>query len=232
MRAPYLTLRLEANARLRRLVIGRDAEADEAVWRATAEAVALSINALFAQVFEEDLRHAAIDFPWPPPAHAARLCALLACAARFGRPDFAFEAPTALCRRASPFADPALHASAVAELEAGARRIGGATSLARELERIVSAALPRRLGEDEAARRLKLSRRTLVRQPAAEGGSFRDLIDDVLRQRARAMLDAHSLSRDEMAARLGYADPTSFSRACRRGFGNSPLAPLAGRRVG
>src|SRR5208337_1361637 len=85
VRAPYLTLRLEANARVRRLVIGRDAENDEPVWRATAEAVALSMNALFAQVFEEELRQAAIDFPWPPPAHAAKLRALMTCEARFGR---------------------------------------------------------------------------------------------------------------------------------------------------
>jgi len=218
VRAPYLALRLEANARVRRLVIGRDAETDELVWRATAEAVALSMNALFAQVFEEDLRHAAIDFPWPPPAHAARLRALLTCAARFGRPDFAFEAPAPFCRRASPFADPTLHASAIAELEEGVRRIGGRTSLARELERIISAALPRRLGEDEAARRLGLSRRTLVRRLAAEGVSFRGLLDGVLRERARAMLEAREPRRGAMAARLGYADPTSFSRACRRWF--------------
>ncbi len=217
VRAPYLTLRLETNARLRRLVIAQDGATDDAVWRAVAEAVALSMNAMFAQVFEEDLRHAAIDFPWPPPAHAARLRALLTCAARFGRPDFAFEAPAPLCRRASPFADPTLHANAIAELEEGARRIGGTTSLARELERI-SAALPRRLGEDEAARRLGLSRRTLVRRLAAEGVSFRGLLDGVLRERACAMLEARELRRDAMAARLGYADPTSFSRACRRWF--------------
>jgi AraC-like DNA-binding protein len=32
------------------------------------------------------------------------------------------------------------------------------------------------------------------------------------------LLDAGKLSRDEMAEALGFADPTSFSRACRRWF--------------
>ena len=219
VRAPYLTLRLETNARLRRIVVAHDAGIDDAVWRTIAEAVALSLNALFAQVFEEDLRHAAIDFPWPEPAHAEKLRALMPCTARFSRADFAFEAPAALCRRASPFADPALHTRAVADLEEGARRIGGATSLKREVERIISTTLPRRLGEEEAARRLGLSRRTLVRRLSAEGVSFRGLVDDVLCERARAMRGARDLSRDAMAARLGYADPTSFSRACRRWSG-------------
>jgi len=82
----------------------------------------------------------------------------------------------------------------------------------------VAGALPRRLGEDEAARRLGVSRRTLVRRLAAEGVTFRGLLDVTLRERARVMLDQRNVSRDAIAARLGYADPTSFSRACRRWF--------------
>ena len=35
-----------------------------------------------------------------------------------------------------------------------------------------------------------------------------------------AMLSVGALSRDEMAAALGYSDATSFSRACRRWFGS------------
>jgi AraC-like DNA-binding protein len=42
----------------------------------------------------------------------------------------------------------------------------------------------------------------------------------VLRERVRAMLSIGALSRDEMAAALGYSDATSFSRACRRWFGS------------
>jgi AraC-like DNA-binding protein len=132
--------------------------------------------------------------------------------------DFAFEAPSALLTHPSPFADPMLHTRAIADLEDAARRIGGADGLIRDLERLAAISLPRRLGEDEAARRLGLSRRTLVRRLSAAHVEFRGLIDGVLRDKARAMLDARKLSRDSMAEALGYADPTSFSRACRRWF--------------
>ena len=220
-RAPYLAFRLQSGARARRVVITRDAPMDGAVWRATAEAVALSINAVFAQVLEDGFRRAAIDFPWSAPPHAAGLRGLFACELRFDRPDFAFEAPAALCPHVSPYADPALHRSALAELEAAARRIDGAASVGREVERMIEAALPRRLGAAEAARRLGLSRRTLVRRLAAEDAAYGALLDGVLRERARSLLAAGALSRDHAAEALGYADPTSFSRACRRWFGGA-----------
>jgi AraC-like DNA-binding protein len=39
-----------------------------------------------------------------------------------------------------------------------------------------------------------------------------------LKSRAANLLRHAKLSRDEIAERLGYRDPTSFSRACRRWF--------------
>jgi AraC-like DNA-binding protein len=45
------------------------------------------------------------------------------------------------------------------------------------------------------------------------------LLDAELKARARGLLDEGRLSRTEMADALGFDDPTSFSRACRRWFG-------------
>jgi AraC-like DNA-binding protein len=44
------------------------------------------------------------------------------------------------------------------------------------------------------------------------------MLDANLRERARVMLDGGKHTRAEMAETLGFADPTSFSRACRRWF--------------
>jgi hypothetical protein len=46
----------------------------------------------------------------------------------------------------------------------------------------------------------------LVRRLAEAGVAFQSLLDGVLRERARAMLSVGALSRDEMAAALGYSD--------------------------
>jgi AraC-like DNA-binding protein len=86
------------------------------------------------------------------------------------------------------------------------------------VERLMSRRRVGRLSEDEAAEELGLSRRTLVRRLSESGTTFRTLLDAHLKKRARQMLDDGKLARDEMAKTLGFEDPTSFSRACRRWF--------------
>jgi AraC-like DNA-binding protein len=72
--------------------------------------------------------------------------------------------------------------------------------------------------EEQAAGELGLSRRTLVRRLAENQTTFRALLDADLKRRATGMLADAKLSRAQMAKQLGFADPTSFSRACRRWF--------------
>ena len=71
---------------------------------------------------------------------------------------------------------------------------------------------------DKVARTLGVSRRTLARRLAETDTSFRMLLDAEIKARASRLLFSGTLSRPEMAEQLGYRDPTSFSRACRRWF--------------
>jgi AraC-like DNA-binding protein len=133
----------------------------------------------------------------------------------------AIALPHDICRRASPFADAALHATALAELENVARRILGEDTLVLKIERLLKRRRTGRLTEDEVAEELGLSRRTLVRRLSDSGTSFRKLLDANLKSRAEQMLAAGKLTRADMAEALGFEDPTSFSRACRRWFRGS-----------
>jgi AraC-like DNA-binding protein len=77
-----------------------------------------------------------------------------------------------------------------------------------------------RLDSPSVARALGVSRRTLARRLAETDTSFRTLLDAEIKARASRLLSSQTLSRPEMAEQLGYRDPTSFSRACRRWFGH------------
>ena len=89
--------------------------------------------------------------------------------------------------------------------------------------------LVERLGQsvltlDEVATTLAVSRRTLTRRLAEERASFRQMLDDVRRDFARALLQDRSLSIGDIAFFLQYSEPAAFHRSFRRWTGRTPQA--------
>jgi len=75
---------------------------------------------------------------------------------------------------------------------------------------------------DDMARYLHLHRRTLNRRLKQAGTTFRQVLDQVRFELAQEMLSDTSLHIAEIAARLGYRMPSTFTRAFRRWSGSSP----------
>lgn len=73
-----------------------------------------------------------------------------------------------------------------------------------------------------AARALAVSPRTLQARLAEEGTSFAGLVDGLRRQRAMTLLSQPDLAVTAIAARLGFATPSAFTRAFRRWTGLAP----------
>jgi AraC-like DNA-binding protein len=69
---------------------------------------------------------------------------------------------------------------------------------------------------------LHLEERTLRRHLGAEGTSFSELLDEVHETLATQLLALPSMTVEEVARRLGYADGPTFSHAFRRWTGASP----------
>ena len=75
---------------------------------------------------------------------------------------------------------------------------------------------------DDVARHMHLHRRTLNRRLKEAGTTFRQVLDQVRFELAQEMLSDTSLHIAEIAARLGYRMPSTFTRAFRRWSGSSP----------
>lgn len=69
-----------------------------------------------------------------------------------------------------------------------------------------------------------LNQRTLQRRLTASGTSFTQLVTEARIELARQWIQGQDYSISEISARLGYKDPTNFSRAFRRVTGVSPRA--------
>lgn len=77
---------------------------------------------------------------------------------------------------------------------------------------------------DEIARRLSISPQTLRRKLAAEGTSLRGVRETVLRDAAVTSLVEGDEPIAEIATRLGFSEPSAFTRAFRRWTGSPPSA--------
>ena len=218
VRAPFVRARLRETTNAVRLEISPAFAMDQPVWRAIALAVGLNVHAMFGQILEDSLADATLELPWPRSTGSERLRSLFSCQVRFNARALALNVPRQMCGLPSPFADRGLHAKALEALQMTGR--GSSASLSKTVESIIAMHLPQRLGEESVARLIGMTRRTFVRRLAESGAGFRQLLDGVLRERARAMSAAGLMSRDEMAAALGYADATSLSRASRRWLGS------------
>jgi AraC-like DNA-binding protein len=77
---------------------------------------------------------------------------------------------------------------------------------------------------DRVASTLQLAPRSLRRHLEQEGTSFRALADEVLEALAEELLIVANMKLEEVAQRLGYAEPASFIHAFKRWKGVSPNA--------
>jgi len=75
---------------------------------------------------------------------------------------------------------------------------------------------------DAIAEMLAMHRRTLNRRLKAQGTTFREVLEDVRFEAACQLLGATQMALDDVAAALGYAGVSPFTRAFRRRSGTAP----------
>jgi AraC-like DNA-binding protein len=224
VRAPWYRTHSARGERSYRLIVEERLPLGEPERIPLIEALWLSLQALVESVRGRPVREARWELAYPAPTYAERYHAHFHGEVRFARPETRVSLPAAWLALPCPMADAAMFASALAKLDAQARRLEGEDFLLARVEQLLDGAGDAGLPLASAARALHLSRRTLNRRLADCGTSYRAILESHLRARARALLADPSLAVGEVAWRLGYQDPSNFARACRRWFGTSPAA--------
>ncbi len=82
--------------------------------------------------------------------------------------------------------------------------------------------LPKHLSQVEIARHLGLAEQTLRRRLHEQGQSFRSVKDSLLLELAKRYLAHQDRSLTEIAALLGYSEPSAFNRAFKGWSGQTP----------
>jgi AraC-like DNA-binding protein len=187
--------------------------------RIMAEAVLLGVASLLSLMLGRAQRlELRFDYAWPEPAYGAKLTEAVGTEVRWNAPANAVGVPRSLLTVRSPLANAALCHHALELLEQTEAISVGPDGVKARVRQLLARSDNGRVSAMMAARSLGLSQRTLARRLAEAGATYRELADAELKERASRWLAGGTLSKAEIGERLGFADATGFSRACRRWF--------------
>jgi AraC-like DNA-binding protein len=179
---------------------------------------------LHRQITGADYAPSAVDLVCGRPADAAGHEAFYGCPVRFGSLRNALHTQPAWCDFALPWANGTATRLATQLLQRDAERLNAAPAIGFSVERSIRRRLPDVDALAQLAASLNLSERTLRRQLAQAGLSYRQLLDEGRKARAFDLVSAGHRSLGEIAIAAGFSDARAFTRAFRRWTGQSPVA--------
>lgn len=166
------------------------------------------------------LTRAEFQLPYEAPPWSDEYRRHLAGSIRFDAPVLGVRLPTDLLATPSVTADSRAHANACRECDQALE--DNSHDLVQKLRDSLFENSGDYPGLEEMAARHHLSARTLIRRLKDQGTSYQGLLDEVRKDLAVWYLRNSGVSMEELAARLGYADTSNFSRTFRRWFGVTP----------
>lgn len=216
----------------RAVVMSLPEHADSPAWAALAECV-LATAVTFARNVLGEIAPLEVCFrhrrPTDTESHERMFGAV-----RFERDLDALFFPIELLDRSLPYRDDTIRSVLQPHLarEQALAQAARADLRSRALDAIRQELSNGRASLDELARRLRTSPRSLRRELAALDTSYSELLNEVRRELAtQHVLESPRSSAQQIAQRLGYADPHTFYRAFKRWTGMS-LSDYRKQRLG
>jgi AraC-like DNA-binding protein len=219
----YCHTHLETNRDEARLVLD-DGDIPADLRQFLVERDLAAMQTIQRELFSAPMPLRRLECRFPAPPYAAQFAELFGVQPRFGAARNVAVLDATLLARPLPQANPLtaqLCEQQCQELLARRRARGGIAGRVRDR-------LLRQPGliasMETVAAELHMTSRTLRRRLDEEGTSYRALVDEVRFALAEEMLAGPRLSVEEVAARLGYAEASSFIHAFRRWTGRTPRA--------
>jgi AraC-like DNA-binding protein len=195
---------------------------DRPVPRQRVEFIMVTLIGFCRWISGREVHPLAIELPYPAPADPAPYCAAFRCPVSFDAPRNSLLFADADMTAPLPTSNPQL--AELHERFAGEylKHFDHAQTSYRAREVIVRRLPDGEPRRDEVAGELCMSERTLQRRLEEEATSFIQLLDGTRRELAEQYLGRLHLSLAQAAYLLGFADQSSFFRACKRWFDRSP----------
>ncbi|WP_290523228.1 AraC family transcriptional regulator [Alcanivorax sp.] len=164
---------------------------------------------------------AVLELPYPAPEHAPLYGELLGMPVEFGAEVAALRLPTRLLNEPFTLSDPASRQMAAQKCEEELQRLEADQDWASRVRARLMQAEGMLPSLEQLASNFHVTSRTLRRYLNALDVSYRSLLEEVRMTKAMGYLQAN-ITVQQVANRLGYADPSNFARAFRKWTGHPP----------
>ena len=158
----------------------------------------------------------------PKPDYIDAYTALTRCPVLFDQPRTEILIDSHLLDTPLAMADQATAAMAEQQCEDILARLGPKEGIVAKVRRILLSSPGNFLPVDEVASHLATSTRTLSRGLQDVGTSYQRILDEVRKEMAVEYLRNSNLPIEEIAALIGYSDPSNFRKAFRRWTTHAP----------
>ena len=192
--------------------------------------VVYRISRRLARLESDDAKE--IWFSYPAPPHATRYSEVFQCPVRFDRPRNAILLARQLLDQPQLYADTRM-LEVMREIAERMLAELGTPSLPDQVRALLRSETDlRNMDAGRVAKMLRLHPRTFRRQLIAANSPWSEILDDTRRRIACDELRRRDVSIRELADRLGFSEPSAFTRAFKRWTGETPARynrTLAGR---
>jgi AraC-like DNA-binding protein len=177
----------------------------------------------YRQLSSTGLTPLRVSFQHPAPSDTREHERFFGTRVVFGAAWDGYTLPRAALETVPRASNPALSAYLEAQMQEALKTLPEAVSLVERVRVLIAQELAS--GEPSMpgiARRLHLGERTLRRELAEAGATFRELVEQVRRERALELLRSGQASLTEVAFLLGFSEASAFTRAFKRWHGVPP----------
>ena len=182
-----------------------------------------AIRTLVADLMGGDLPLERVTLTTPPPPDWSRLRRYFSCPVDFNADQTQWIFLPGAANLPLPLADSDLLTIYSSRCDTMLRRAQADSTVKGRLAARLRTCDSEFLTAGEAARMLALSERTLHRRLAEEGTRFSAMVDEARFGRARDLLGEGRMPIEQIASAVGFAEPSSFSRAFKRWSGMGAL---------
>lgn len=189
------------------------------------ETVAVSSHRQLLFLLQQSEVRYQLQFSWPAPPHAARYRELSRPTVTFGNggaPVVRARLPNALADRAPPMPDKRAMDEAARQASAMLQELARERSFGDWVRHVLASVDDELLGQEDIARLLRISGKTLSRHLAQEHLRFGEVASDVRLSRAKELLGNSNMTVAEIAHKLGYSTSANFVRSFKRLTASTP----------